>query len=41
MFGFGDFVPVRFGWVLTTVEMGLRAVLLVLLVFILGRRAGR
>jgi hypothetical protein len=39
--GFGDFVPVRFGRVLTTVETGLRAVLLVLLVFFLGRRAAR
>lgn len=39
--GFGDFQPVEFGRVLTTIETGLGAVLLALLVFILGRRAAR
>lgn len=39
--GFGDFRPVGFGRVLTTIETGLGAVLLALLVFILGRRAAR
>ena len=39
--GFGDFQPVGFGRVLTTIETSLGAVLLALLVFILGRRAAR
>jgi hypothetical protein len=39
--GFGDFQPVGFGRVLTTIETGLGAVLLALLVFVLGRRATR
>jgi uncharacterized protein YjbI with pentapeptide repeats len=39
--GFGDFKPVGFGRALTTIETGLGAVLLALLVFILGRRAAR
>jgi len=39
--GFGDFRPVGFGRALTTIETGLGAVLLALLVFILGRRAAR
>jgi len=39
--GFGDFNPVGFGRALTTIETGLGAVLLALLVFILGRRAAR
>jgi uncharacterized protein YjbI with pentapeptide repeats len=39
--GFGDFQPVSFGRLLTTVETGLGAVMLALLVFILGRRAAR
>lgn len=39
--GFGDFQPVGFGRLLTTVETGLGAVMLALLVFILGRRAAR
>lgn len=39
--GFGDFRPVGFGRVLTTIETGLGAVLLALLVFVLGRRAAR
>ena len=39
--GFGDFQPVGFGRVLTTIEASLGAVLLALLVFILGRRAAR
>lgn len=39
--GFGDFTPVGFGRVLTTIETGLGAILLALLVFILGRRAAR
>jgi len=39
--GFGDFQPRGFGRFLTTVETGLGAVMLALLVFILGRRAAR
>lgn len=39
--GFGDFQPVGFGRVLTTIEASLGAVLLALLMFILGRRAAR
>ena len=39
--GFGDFQPVGVGRLLTTVETGLGAVMLALLVFILGRRAAR
>jgi uncharacterized protein YjbI with pentapeptide repeats len=39
--GFGDFQPVGFGRLLTTLETGLGAVMLALLVFILGRRAAR
>ncbi|WP_153952801.1 pentapeptide repeat-containing protein [Halosegnis longus] len=39
--GFGDFQPVGLGRLLTTVETGLGAVMLALLVFILGRRAAR
>jgi uncharacterized protein YjbI with pentapeptide repeats len=39
--GFGDFQPVGFGRALTTIETGLGAVLLALLVFVLGRRAAR
>jgi uncharacterized protein YjbI with pentapeptide repeats len=39
--GFGDFKPVGLGRALTTIETGLGAVLLALLVFILGRRAAR
>ncbi len=39
--GFGDFQPVGFGRVLTTIETSFGAVLLALLVFILGRRAAR
>lgn len=39
--GFGDFKPVGFGRALTTVETGLGAVLIALLVFVLGRRAAR
>jgi len=39
--GFGDFQPVGIGRLLTTIETGLGAVMLALLVFILGRRAAR
>jgi hypothetical protein len=39
--GFGDFQPEGLGRLLTTLETGLGAVLLALLVFILGRRAAR
>lgn len=39
--GFDDFKPVGLGKALTTVETGLGAVMLALLVFILGRRAAR
>jgi len=39
--GFGDFQPVGLGRLLTTLETGLGAVMLALLVFILGRRAAR
>jgi uncharacterized protein YjbI with pentapeptide repeats len=39
--GFGDFKPVGFGRVLTTIETALGAVLIALLVFVLGRRAAR
>jgi uncharacterized protein YjbI with pentapeptide repeats len=39
--GFGDFKPIGFGRALTTIETGLGAVLVALLVFILGRRAAR
>jgi hypothetical protein len=39
--GFGDFQPVGFGRLLTTLETGFGAVMLALLVFILGRRAAR
>jgi uncharacterized protein YjbI with pentapeptide repeats len=39
--GFGDFRPVGLGRLLTTVETGLGAVMLAILVFILGRRAAR
>lgn len=39
--GFGDFRPVGFGQVLTTIETGLGAVLIALLVFVLGRRAAQ
>jgi len=39
--GFGDFNPVGLGRLLTTIETGLGAVMLALLVFILGRRAAR
>ena len=39
--GFGDFNPVGLGRLLTTLETGLGAVMLALLVFILGRRAAR
>jgi hypothetical protein len=39
--GFGDFQPVGFGRLLTTLETSLGAVMLALLVFILGRRAAR
>jgi uncharacterized protein YjbI with pentapeptide repeats len=39
--GFGDFKPVDLGRLLTSIETGLGAVMLALLVFILGRRAAR
>lgn len=39
--GFGDFQPVGLGRLLTTLETGLGAVMVALLVFILGRRAAR
>lgn len=39
--GFGDFQPVGFGRILTTIETGLGAVLLALLVYVFGRRAAR
>lgn len=39
--GFGDFRPVGLGRFLTTVETGLGAILIALLVFVLGRRATR
>ncbi|WP_255152196.1 pentapeptide repeat-containing protein [Halorarius halobius] len=39
--GFGDFRPVGFGRALTTLETGLGAVLLALLVWVFGRRAAR
>jgi len=39
--GFGDFRPVGFGQVLSTVEAALGTVFVALLVFVLGRRASR
>jgi len=39
--GFGDFQPVGLGRLLTTLETGLGAVMLALILFILGRRAAR
>lgn len=39
--GFGDFRPAGFGRLLTTLETGVGAVLVALLVFVLGRRATR